>query len=142
MAQPMIDTLAVANTLQQSGMEREQAEAFARSLGSELGEHVAGHKDLELGFAGIRAHVDQRFAQVDQRFVDFGAHVDERFAQVDKQFAQVDKQFAHVDKQFVELKTEIKGEIKALGSKFNMLGVVLASALAFLGVIVGLDRLV
>ena len=118
MAQPVIDTLQVADALQRSGMERDQAEGVARSLGAELGEHVAGHKDLELGFAGIRAHFDDRFAQVDQQF-----------AQVDKQFAQVDKQF-----------TELGGEIKALHSKFNVLGVGVASMLAFLGVIASLDR--
>ena len=122
MAQPVIDTLQVADALQRSGMERDQAEGVARSLGAELGEHVAGHKDLELGFAGIRAHFDDRFAQVD------------------KQFAQVDKQFAQVDKQFTELGGEIKGEIKALHSKFNVLGVGVASMLAFLGVIASLDR--
>ena len=102
-------------------MEREQAEAFARSLGSELGEHVAGHKDLELGFAGIRAHVDERLA--DMR-------------------AQVDRQFAQMDKQFAELRSEITGEIKALHGKFNTLGIVLASGIAFLGVIVSLNRFV
>ena len=105
MAQPMIDTLEVADALQRSGMERGQAEAFARSLGSELGEHVAGHKDLELGFAGMRTHVDERL-------------------------------------QFAELRSEITGEIKALHGKFNTLGIVLASGIAFLGVVVSLDRFV
>ena len=52
--------------------------------------------------------------------------------------AHVDKQFAEVDKQFAELKSEIK----ALHGKFNTLGVVLAAGIAFLGVIVSLDRLV
>ena len=150
MAQPMIDTLEVADALQRSGMEREQAEAFARSLGSELGEHVAGHKDLELGFAGMRAHVDERWAgmraHVDERLTDMRTHVDERLAgmraHVDERFAKVDQQFAQVDKQFAELRSEITGEIKALHGKFNTLGIVLASGIAFLGVIVSLDRFV
>lgn len=59
--------------------------------------------------------------------LDFGferirAHVDARFARVDMRFA------------------ELKGEIKALDSKFNVPGVGLATALAFLGVMVSLDR--
>ena len=115
MAQPVMDTLQVADALQRSGMEREQAEGVAGTLGTQLGEHVAVRKDLDLGFERVLAHVD------------------ERFAQVDKQFAQVDKQFAQVDKQLAEL----RGETKSLHTKFNVLGVGVALALAFLGVIAG-----
>ena len=122
MAQPVMDTLQVADTLRRSGMEREQAEALAHTLATQLSEHVVVRKDQELGFAGIRAHVD------------------EQFAQVDKQFAQVDKQFAQVDKQFAELKSEIRGEIKALDTKFNVLGAGMALALAYLAVLGSLDR--
>ena len=126
MAQPVMDTLQVADELRRSGMEREQAEAFAHTLATQLSEHVVVRKDQELGFAGIRAHVD------------------EQFAQVDKQFAQVDKQFAQVDKQLAELKSEIRGEIKgelrALDTKFNILGVGMGLALAYLAVLASLDR--
>ena len=124
MVQPVMDTLQVADALQRSGMEREQAEGVASTLGTQLGDHVAVRKDLDLGFERVLAHVDERFAQVDQ-------------------------QFAQVDKQFAELKGELTGEIKSLHTKFNVLGVGVALALAFLGVIAGflaviagLDRLV
>ena len=117
MAQPVMDTLQVADALQRSGMEREQAEGIASTLGTQLGDHVAVRKDLDLGFERVLAHVDERFAQV--------------------------------DKQFAELKGELTGEIKSLHTKFNVLGVGVALALAFLGVIAGflaviagLDRLV
>ena len=115
MAQPVMDTLQVADTLRRSGMERERAEALAHTLATQLSEHVVVRKDQELGFAGIRAHVDE-------------------------QFAQVDKQFAQVDKQFAELKSEIRGEIKALDTKFNVLGAGMALALAYLAVLGSLDR--
>ena len=131
MAQPVMDTLQVAHALQRSGMEREQAEGVARTLGTQLGDHVAVRKDQDLGFERILGRVD------------------ERFAQVDKQFAQVDERFGQMDKQFAELKGELGGEIKSLHTKFNVLGVGVALALAFLGVIAGflaviagLDRLV
>ena len=117
MAQPVMDTLQVADALQRSGMEREQAEGVAHTLGTQLGQHVAVRKDLDLGFERILARVDERFAQVD-------------------------KQFAQMDKQFAELRSEIKGEVKSLHSKFNVMGVGVALALAFLGVIVGLDTFV
>ena len=108
MAQPVMDTLQVADALRRSGMERAQAEALAHTLATQLSEHVVVRKDQELGFAGIRAHVDEQFAQV--------------------------------DKQFAELKSEIRGEIKALDTKFNVLGAGMALALAYLAVLGSLDR--
>ena len=119
MAQPVMDTLQVADALQRSGMERGQAEGLAHTLATQLSEHVVVRKDLELGFAGIRAHVD------------------EQFAQVEKQFAQVDKQFAELKS---EIRGEIKGELKALDTKFNILGAGMALALAYLAVLASLDR--
>lgn len=108
MAQPVMDTLQVAEALRRSGMEREQAEALAGTLATQLSDHVVVRKDQELGFAGIRAHVDE--------------------------------QFARVDKQFAELKSEIRGELKALDTKFNVLGAGMALALAYLAVLGSLDR--
>ena len=112
MAQPVMDTLQVADALQRSGMELEQAEGIAGTLGTQLGDHVAVRKDLDLGFERILAHVDERFAQME-------------------------KQFAQVDKPFAELKGELTGEIKSLHTKFNVMGVGVALVLAFLGVIAG-----
>ena len=108
MAQPVMDTLQVADALQRSGMEREQAEGVARTLSTQLSEHVAAHKDLELGFAGIRAHVDGRFAEV--------------------------------DKQLAELRGEIKALNTKVDTKFNVLGVGMGLALAYLAVLASLER--
>ncbi len=99
MAQPVIDTLRVADALQGAGMRREQAEGGASTLGTRLGQHVAVRRDLDLGFERILAHVDERFAQVDKQLAEF------------------------------------RGEIKSLHTKCNVLGVAVALALAFLGVI-------
>ena len=131
MAQPVIDTLQVADALQRSGMEREQAEGVARTLGTQLGEHVAVGKDLDIGFNRIRSHIDERIAHLDQRF----ARIDERFAQerahVDKRFASVDERLARIDERF-----------KALDGKLTLFGVLAGLALAFLGVLASLDRFV
>ena len=54
MGQPVIDALTVSDALRETGMEREQAEGLARSLGTELGAHVAVRSDLEAGFQGVR----------------------------------------------------------------------------------------
>ncbi|MYE82245.1 MAG: hypothetical protein F4X36_10490 [Gammaproteobacteria bacterium] len=153
MAQPVIDTLQVADALQRSGMEREQAEGVARTLGTQLGEHVAVGKDLDIGFNRISAHVDERFAQhrahVDERFAQHRAHVDERFAQerahVDERFARIDQRFAKVDEQFVRIDGRFQAldeRFKALDGKLNLLLVGAGLALAYLAVIATLDRFV
>lgn len=145
MAQPVIDTLQVADALQRSGMEREQAEGFARTLGTQLGEHVAVGKDLDIGFNRVSAHIDERFAhldrqfaRIDERFAQERAHVDERFARIDQRFAKVDEQFVRIDGRFQALDERFK----ALDGKLNLLLVGAGLALAYLAVIATLDRFV
>ena len=58
MSQPVIDTLQVADALRRTGMEQGQAEGLARTLGAELGEHVAVRRELDAGFDGIRAQIN------------------------------------------------------------------------------------
>ena len=147
MAQPVIDTLQVADALQRSGMEREQAEGFARTLGTQLGEHVAVSKDLDIGFNRTNAHIDERIARIDERLAQHRAHIDERFAQerahVDERFAHIDQRFAKVDEQFVRIDGRFQAldeRFKALDGKLNLFGVVAGLALAFLGVLATLDR--
>ena len=82
MSQPVIDTLQVADALRRTGMEAGQAEGLARTLGAELGEHVAVRGELDAGFGGIRAEMNARFEQVDARFEQVNA----RFEQVDARF--------------------------------------------------------
>ena len=149
MAQPVIDTLEVADTLLRAGMEREQAEGIARTLGTQLGEHVAVSKDLDIGFSHMRAHVDERIAHIDERI----AHIDQRIAGIDQRFAQerahVDERFAqeraHVDKRFASVDERlgrIDERFKALDGKLNVLLVGAGLALAYLAVIATLDRFV
>ena len=76
MSQPVIDTLQVADALRRTGMEQEQAEGLARTLGAELGEHVAVRRELDNGFDGIRAQMNARFEQVDARFDRMEARMD------------------------------------------------------------------
>ena len=136
MAQPVIDTLQVADALQRSGMEREQAEGIASTLGTQLGEHVAVGKDLDIGFNRISAHIDERIAHVDERF----ARIDQRFAKVDEQFVRIDGRASGraLDERFKALDERFK----ALDGKLNLFGVVAGLALAFLGVLATLDRFV
>ena len=124
MAQPVVDTLEMADELKSTGMEQDQAEGLARALGTQLGEHVVVRKDLETGFESIRARMDKRFGDVDMRFVQ----VDARFVQVDARFvqleAQMDKRFGEVDKRFGEVDGrlgQLQGGINALGVRLDAL---------------------
>ena len=76
MSQPVIDTLQVADALRRTGMEQGQAEGLARTLGAELGEHVAVRRELDAGFDGMRAQMDARFGEVDARFERMEARLD------------------------------------------------------------------
>ena len=89
MSQPVIDTLQVADALRRTGMEQGQAEGLARTLGAELGEHVAVRRELDAGFVGVRAQMDTRFAEVDARF----EQVDARFQQVEARLDALAGQF-------------------------------------------------
>ena len=121
MAQPVIDTLAVADALQRTGMERQQAEGVARTLGTELGAHVAVQKDLDAGFEGIRAQMDERFAEVDGRF-------------------------ARVEAEIHAMRADLRGDIQALGARldgfdgqfkfgFGLLAAMLAVVIGMIGVL-------
>ena len=83
LSQPVIDTLQVADALRRTGMEQEQAEGLARTLGAELGEHVAVRRELDAGFVGVRAQMDTRFAEVDARFEQVDARFDRMEARMD-----------------------------------------------------------
>ena len=93
MSQPVIDTLQVADALRRTGMEQEQAEGLARTLGAELGEHVAVRGELDAGFVGVRAQMDTRFAEVDARFEQVDARFDRMEARMDARLDALAGQF-------------------------------------------------
>ena len=118
MSQPVIDTLQVADALRRTGMEQEQAEGLARTLGAELGEHVVVRREFDTGFDGIRAQMDTRFAEVDARF------------------EQVDARFEQVDARFDRMEARMDARMDALAGQFRFgLGLVVALFAAVVGVI-------
>ena len=58
----MVDTLQLSDALRKTGMEREQAEGLARTLGKELGAHVA--EDVQSGFRQVRSDLGADIQQV------------------------------------------------------------------------------
>ena len=63
----MVDTLRLSDTLQKTGMEREQAEGFARALDKEFGEHVAMRSDLDAGFQAVRSEMALMRSELERR---------------------------------------------------------------------------
>ena len=63
----MVDTLQLCDALCRTGMERAQAEALARTLGKELGAHVAVQSDLQSGFQEVRNDLTTRIQAVDSK---------------------------------------------------------------------------
>ena len=113
MTQPVIDTLRVSETLQQSGMAREQAEGVARILGNELGEHVAVQSDLDTGFQGVRSEMALMRSELEARIGEVRSELEAKIG-------------------------DVRSDLKALNTKFNLgFGLLVA----FLSVLVGIGLL-
>lgn len=111
MGQPVIDTLKLSDALRETGMEREQAEGLGRSLGSELGAHVAVRSDLEAGFQGVRS--DLR-AEIQQVRTDLEAKIEKVRTDLD---AKIDRVHAELSGQIEALRAEMRG----LNSRLTLL---------------------
>ena len=72
MSQPVVDTLQICDALRKTGMEREQAEGLARTLGKELGAYVAVKEDVQSGFRQIRSDLG---ADIQKVRSDLGADI-------------------------------------------------------------------
>ena len=118
MGQPVVDTLQLSDALRRTGMDRDQAEGLARTLGSELGRHIPARGDLE----AIRSGVDSQLEA-------FRSDIDSQLAALR----------SGVDAQFKLSRSEVDARFRALDTKFNILTTGVALTLAFLAVLTGLN---
>ena len=92
----MIDTITIAEHLQEAGMEEKVAKAVAKEVAVNHGE-VATKEDLvtlkgefKESMVVLKEYVDQRFTsadeKIDQRFTSADEKADIRFAAVDQRF--------------------------------------------------------
>ena len=72
MSQPVVDTLELSDALRRTGMERGQAEALARTLGKELGAHVAVQDNVDASFQQVRTDL---VAQIEKVRSDLSADI-------------------------------------------------------------------
>lgn len=105
MTQPLMDTLQVANELEQAELERTQAQGVAHTLNTALSQNVAARKDVDAGFDGIRKDMDLRFGAVDARFVELRTEMDVRFVELE---AKMDVRFTAVETKIDALAEQIK----------------------------------
>ncbi len=118
MSQPVVDTLQISDALRKTGMEREQAEGFARVLGDELGAHVVAQGDLQTGFQETRGEIQS----VDHR--------------VDLARTELVGQIRVLDGKMDQVKTELDGRIDQLGGTIAALESKLTFMIGGVGLIV------
>ena len=64
MATTVIDTLRYARRLRDAGIPRDQAEAMADAIGSELVENLATKFDLDRAVAEVNGNLDKAVAEI------------------------------------------------------------------------------
>ena len=64
MATTVIDTLRYARRLRDAGVPRDQAEAAADAIGSELVENLATKSDLDRAVAEVKGNLDKAVAEI------------------------------------------------------------------------------
>ncbi len=137
MSQPVVDTLQISDALRKTGMEREQAEGFARVLGDELGAHVVAQGDLQTGFLEVRGEiqsVDHRVdlartelvgqirvldGKIDGVRTELGGRIDALDQKVDGVRTELGGRIDALDQQVDGVRTELGGRIDALDQKVD-----------------------
>ena len=125
MAQPVLDTLRLADRFKKCGFTDQQAEGAARALGDELTERVVTRTDLENAIGLVRADLrtldakwEARFDAVDSKFESVDSRldaVDSRFESVDSRFDAVDSRFESVDSRF----DAVDSQFESVDSRFD-----------------------
>jgi hypothetical protein len=70
---------------------------------------------IEHAIGALRAHMDDRFAQIDRRFEE----IDQRFEQVDRRFAKVDQRFDETGGQLKSLFETLRDDVQLVAVHFT-----------------------
>ena len=106
----VIDTLRLADRLNEAGFERPQAEGMARALGDELMERMVTKSDLDDAVQPIHARLDTMEAKFDGKF-----------EAMDAKFEAMDAKFEAIDVKFEAMDAKIDSVHRELSGKFNIL---------------------
>ena len=129
----MIDTITIAEHLQEAGMEEKVAKAVAKEVAVNHGE-VATKEDLvtlkgefKEGMVVLKEYVDQRFTsadeKIDRRFTSADEKADLRFAAVDQRFVGVDQR---LDSMHAEMIRGFKSMRWFIGILSGAIGIVIS----------------
>ena len=111
----VIDTITIAEHLQEAGMEEAIAKAVAKEVAVNRGE-VATKEDLVTLKGELKEYVDQRFTSADEK-------ADLRFAAVDQRFVGVDQR---LDSMHAEMIRGFKSMRWFMGILLGAIGIVVS----------------
>lgn len=111
MSQPVVDTLQLCDALRKTGMEREQAEGLARSLGEQLGAHVVAQGDLRTGFQELRGEIQSVDHRVDLARTELGGQIQVLDGKIDSVRTELGGQIQVLGGKIDQVKTELDGKI-------------------------------
>ena len=118
----VIDTITIAEHLEEAGMEERVAKAVAKEVAVNRGE-VATKEDLVTLKGELKEYIDQRFASADEK-------ADLRFAAVDQRFVGVDQRFIGVDQRLDSMHAEMIRGFKSMrwfiGILLGAIGIVIS----------------
>ena len=137
MSQPVVDTLQLCDALRKTGMEREQAEGLARSLGEQLGAHVVAQGDLQTGFQELRGEIQSVDHRVDLARTELGGQIRTLDGKIDRVRTELCGQIQVLDGKIDSVRTELGGRIDRvqteLGGRIDRVETELTSGLAVVG---------
>lgn len=103
-----------------TGMEREQGEALARTLGNELGTHVAVQSDLESGFQGMRSDLGSEIQQVRSDLLSEIEQVRvDLVSRIEKVRRDLEMKIQAVDTKVDMLRAELMGRMDGLEGRMD-----------------------
>ena len=133
--QPVVDTLRLSHVLQESGVDRAQAEGMARALADEFGEHVVARGDLNTGFERVWSEFKAIRTDMDAEFKAMRTDMDAEFKAMR---TDMDAEFKAVRSDIEKLEVRMEAGFEMLDSKFRYMMAGIGLMLAFLSAIAGL----
>ena len=130
--QLMIDTLGMADKLENSGFARSQAEGLARALGGELSDRLVSQPQFSMTVTDLHGEIGALAAEIRQlrtRINDLETRIEALETRIEALEARMDRLEARMDR----LEAKLEGEFKAIHTKFwflySALGLLLALGL-------------
>lgn len=137
--QLMIDTLGMADKLENSGFARSQAEGLARALGGELSDRLVSQPQFSMTVTDLHGEIGALAAEIRQlrtRINDLETRIEALETRIEALETRIEALEARMDRleaRMDRLEAKLEGEFKAIHTKFwflySALGLLLALGL-------------